>query len=47
MIPALKVIPSQVFNIIPYLVTLIALVIFSGRDYAPKAVGIPYEKGSS
>lgn len=47
MIPALKIIPSQVFNIIPYLVTLIALVIFSGRDYAPKSVGIPYEKGSS
>lgn len=47
MIPALKVVPSQVFNIIPYLVTLIALIIFSGRDYAPKASGIPYEKGAS
>lgn len=47
MTPALKAIPSQVFNIIPYLVTLIALIVFSGRDYAPKAVGIPYEKGSS
>ena len=47
MTPALKAIPTQVFNIIPYLVTLIALVIFSGRDYAPKAVGTPYEKGSS
>ena len=47
MTPALKAIPTQVFNIIPYLVTLIALVIFSGREYAPKAVGIPYEKGSS
>lgn len=47
MTPALKAIPTQVFNIIPYLVTLIALIVFSGRDYAPKAVGIPYEKGSS
>ena len=47
MTPALKVIPSQVFNIVPYLVTLIALIAFSGRDYAPNAVGIPYEKGSS
>ena len=47
MTPALKVIPSQVFNIVPSLVTLIALIAFSGRDYAPKAVGIPYEKGSS
>ena len=43
MTPALKAIPSQVFNIVPYLVTLIALIAFSGRDYAPKAVGIPYE----
>lgn len=47
MTPALKAIPTQVFNIVPYLVTLIALIAFSGRDYAPKAVGIPYEKGSS
>lgn len=47
MIPALKAIPSQVFNIVPYLVTLIALIIFSGRDFAPKSVGVPYEKGSS
>ena len=47
MTPALKAIPSQVFNIVPYLVTLIALIAFSGRDYAPKAVCIPYEKGSS
>ena len=47
MTPALKSIPSQVFNIVPYLVTLIALIAFSGRDYSPKAVGIPYEKGSS
>ena len=47
MTPALTSIPSQVFNIVPYLVTLIALIEFSGRDYAPKAVVIPSEKGSS
>ena len=47
MIPALKAIPSQVFNIIPYFVTLIALIIFSGKDFAPKANGIPYRKGAS
>lgn len=47
MIPSLKAVPSQVFNIIPYLVTLIALIAFSGKDYAPKASGIPYEKGAS
>ena len=47
MIPALKAVPTQVFNIVPYLVTLIALIMFAGRDYAPKASGVPYEKGSS
>ncbi|MGP1419495.1 MAG: ABC transporter permease [Sphaerochaetaceae bacterium] len=47
MIPALKAVPSQVFNIIPYVVTLIALIAFAGKDYAPKASGIPYEKGAS
>ncbi|MGP1507821.1 MAG: ABC transporter permease [Sphaerochaeta sp.] len=47
MVPALKAVPFQVFNIIPYLVTLIALIAFSGRDYAPKSSGIPYEKGAS
>lgn len=45
--PALKVLPSEVFNILPYLVTLIALVVFSGRDYAPQAAGKPYNKSSS
>ncbi len=44
---ALSAVPSQVFNVIPYIITLIALVIFSGRDYAPASCGIPYEKGSS
>lgn len=47
MIPALKAAPSQVFNIIPYVVTLIALIVFSGKEYAPKASGMPYEKGAS
>lgn len=47
MIPALKAVPSQVFNIIPYLITLIALIAFSGKDYAPKASGVAYEKGAS
>ncbi len=47
MIPALKAVPSQVFNIIPYVVTLIALIVFSGKEYAPKASGMPYEKGAS
>lgn len=40
-------IPSEVFNIIPYAITLIALIIFSGKDYAPRSAGIPYTKSSS
>lgn len=44
---ALKALPSEVFNILPYLVTLLALVIFSGRDYAPQSCGKPYNKSSS
>ncbi|CEM62919.1 ABC transporter permease [Treponema phagedenis] len=43
----LKRLPSDMFNIMPYLITLIALVVFSGKNYAPASVGLPYEGGSS
>ncbi len=46
-IPALKALPSEVFNILPYVVTLVALVLSSGKNYAPRAAGKPYEKGAS
>jgi simple sugar transport system permease protein len=46
-IEALRKLPPEFFSITPYLITLVALVIFSGKDYAPKACGIPYEKGAS
>lgn len=46
-IPFLKALPSEIFNILPYLITLIALVVFSGKNYAPQASGLPYEKGAS
>lgn len=45
--PALRVVPSEVFNILPYAITLLALIIFSGKDYAPLCDGKPYVKGSS
>lgn len=45
--PALRVLPSEVFNILPYVVTLVTLVLFSGKNYAPSAAGRPYEKGAS
>ncbi len=46
-IPALRVLPTEVFNILPYVVTLAALMLFSGKNYAPSAAGKPYEKGAS
>ncbi len=44
-IPALKVFPPVGLKIFPYVVTLIALVIFSRSSQAPKAVGEPYDPG--
>ncbi|MCL2387939.1 MAG: ABC transporter permease [Defluviitaleaceae bacterium] len=40
-------VPLQVITMMPYIVTLIVLVLFVGKSVAPKAVGIPYVKGSS
>lgn len=34
--------PSEAFNIVPYAITLLALVVFSGKNYAPAADGKPY-----
>ena len=41
----LRSMPTELFNIMPYAITLLALVLFSGKDYAPRAAGKPYEKG--
>ena len=38
-ISGLQFLPSEFFNALPYLITLITLVLFSGKDYAPRAVG--------
>lgn len=43
----LRKMPTEVFNIMPYAITLLTLVIFSGKNYAPSAAGKPYEKGAS
>jgi len=43
-IKKLQFLPSEVFNLMPYLITLLTLVIFSGKDYAPRAAGQPYDK---
>jgi simple sugar transport system permease protein len=43
-ISSLHFLPSEFFNMLPYLITLITLVLFSGKDYAPRAIGKPYDK---
>lgn len=39
-------IPSTVLAMIPYVLTIAMLIIFVGRSSAPKAAGVPYEKGA-
>lgn len=39
-------IPSEVYNMLPYIVCLIVLIIFSGKSRAPKAVGKIYDKSA-
>lgn len=38
-------IPSYIYNMMPYVVSLIVLALTSGKSRAPKAEGIPYDKG--
>ena len=44
-IPELAIIPPVVLKIFPYIVTLIALIIFSKSSQAPKAAGEPFDAG--
>ncbi|MCL2069380.1 MAG: ABC transporter permease [Treponema sp.] len=46
-IERLRALPSEFFSMMPYLITLLTLVIFSGKDHAPRAVGQPYDKGKN
>jgi len=39
-------IPSTVYNMMPYIISLVVLVFTSKTSAAPKAEGIPYDKGS-
>ena len=38
--------PSPVYNMMPYIISLIVLAFTSKSSHAPKAEGIPYDKGS-
>ena len=39
-------IPGTVYNMMPYIISLIVLVFTSAKSRAPRAEGIPYDKGS-
>ena len=41
-----SIIPSPILAMLPYVLTIVMLVLFVGRAVAPKASGRPYEKGS-
>jgi len=43
-IKGLGFLPSEAFSMMPYIITLVTLVIFSGKDYAPRAAGQPLDK---
>lgn len=39
-------IPSQILAMLPYILTIVVLILFVGKSVAPKADGVPYEKGA-
>ncbi|WP_284703654.1 ABC transporter permease [Clostridium swellfunianum] len=39
-------IPSEILAMLPYVLTIIVLILFVGKSVAPKADGLPYEKGA-
>lgn len=38
-------VPTQILAMLPYILTIVVLILFVGRSVAPKADGEPYEKG--
>jgi general nucleoside transport system permease protein len=43
-VPGIGEVPVQLFQALPYLLTMFLLAGFIGRAVAPKAIGVPYEK---
>ncbi|MDH7484413.1 MAG: ABC transporter permease, partial [Spirochaetales bacterium] len=44
-IPLLANLPGEFFYILPYLLTIVALVAFAGKSVGPKAAGEIYDSG--
>jgi len=44
-IPVLKLLPSEFYSAVPYVFTIIALILFSGKTVGPKAAGEIYDSG--
>lgn len=42
-IPILNLLPSELFNAVPYVLTVIALILFRGKSVGPKAAGEIYD----
>lgn len=38
-------IPTQILSMLPYVLTILVLILFVGKSVAPRASGVPYEKG--
>jgi len=45
-IKEMQFIPSEIFSMLPFLITLLTLVVFGGRDNTPKAIGQSYNKST-
>ncbi|MCX7023285.1 MAG: ABC transporter permease [Spirochaetes bacterium] len=44
-IPFLSSVPTDVFYVLPYVLTIVALIVFSGKSVGPKAAGEIYDAG--
>ncbi|HWR10952.1 MAG TPA: ABC transporter permease [Rectinemataceae bacterium] len=46
-IQSLRFLPPEFFSVMPYIITLVTLMVFSGKEYAPRASGQPFERSGS
>ncbi|WP_459129993.1 ABC transporter permease [Guggenheimella bovis] len=42
-VPLLASVPNEIFNLLPYILTIIAMLAFSRKNLGPQAVGEPYD----